>query len=109
MSITTIRVVGRANVFSAKGKVLKGMSIRLVRARRKPKLCRITISAKGVELSKTMRGIGPRTQKGFKGERLWGNTGKDIKGMGRDDFREARDYSNAVLGIGGLEEGSVIG
>jgi len=58
LSITTIRVVGRANMFSAKGKVLKGMSIRLVRVRRKPKLCRITISAKGVELrAKNAEGI----------------------------------------------------
>jgi hypothetical protein len=34
--------------------------------------------------------------------------GKDIKGMSRDDFRETRDHSNAVPGIGGLKEGSVV-
>ena len=28
--------------------------------------------------------------------------GKDIKGMGRDDVREVRDYSNAVPGIRSL-------
>ena len=28
--------------------------------------------------------------------------------MGRDNFREARDYSDAVSGIRGLKEGSVI-
>jgi hypothetical protein len=96
-------------MFMAKDNVLKGMSIHLMRERCEPKLCRITISVKGVELSKTMRGIGPRAHKGFKGERFGGDAGEDIKGMGRDNFREARDYSNAVPGIRGLKEGSIIG
>ena len=61
MSITTIRVVRRANGFTAEGRVLKGVSIGLVRARRKAKLSRISISTKGMELSKMVRGIGPRT------------------------------------------------
>jgi hypothetical protein len=29
--------------------------------------------------------------------------------VSRDDFREARDYSNAVPGIRGVKEGSVVG
>jgi hypothetical protein len=42
--VTTIRVVSRADTFMAKGKVLKGMSMGLMRARHEPKLCIIVIS-----------------------------------------------------------------
>jgi hypothetical protein len=52
--ITSIRIVGRTNMFTAKGNVLNGMSISLVTARHEPKLCKITISVKGMELSETM-------------------------------------------------------
>jgi hypothetical protein len=44
----------------------------------------------------------------FDREGFRGNMGKDIKRVSRDDFREARDYSNAVPGVGSFEEGSVI-
>ena len=89
--------------------MLEGVSICQVRARHKPKLCGITISAKGAKLGKAMRTIGPGTKKGFKREGIRGDTRKNIKRMGRDDFRETRDHSHAVPGIGGLKEGSVIG
>jgi hypothetical protein len=62
-----------------------------------------------MELGKVVRGIWPRAQKGCKGERFWSNTRKDIKGMGRDDIREARDHSDAVPGIRYFKEGSVVG
>ena len=44
MLVTTIRVVGRVNGFAAEGSMLKGVSISLVRARRRVKLCSIIIS-----------------------------------------------------------------
>jgi hypothetical protein len=107
--ITTIRVVHRANSFASKGNVLKGIGIGLVRARYRLELYKITISMKGMELSKAMRSVWPRMYKRVKRERLGGNTGEDIKRVSRNNVREARDYSDAVLGIGGLKEGSIIG
>jgi hypothetical protein len=100
--------VSRADTFKAKGSVLKGMSVSKVRVRHEPKLCGIAISAKGTEVEKAMGSVRRRTHQGSnrKGFRL--NVGKDIKGMGRDNVREARDHSNAVPGIRGLKEGSVI-
>jgi hypothetical protein len=109
LAITTIRVVSRADLFKAKGSMLKGMSVGKVRVRHELKLRWIAISMKRMELKKVMGSVRRRTNQGLnrKGFRL--KARKDIKGMGRDDVREARDHSNAVPGIGGLKEGSVIG
>jgi hypothetical protein len=60
LAVTTIRVVGRANTFTAEGAMLKGMSMSKMGARRKVKLHGIVIKAKGTELSKAMGGIGWR-------------------------------------------------
>jgi hypothetical protein len=49
-----------------------------------------------------MSSIWLRAHKGVKVNRPRGNARKDIKGMGRDNVREVRDYSNAVPGIGSL-------
>jgi hypothetical protein len=61
-----------------------------------------------MEWGKMVRGIRLRADKGTNGERNRFDAGKDVKGMGRDNVREARDYSNAVPSIRGLEEGSII-
>ena len=53
--------MSRADGFTAKGNVLKGMSIGLVRARCKAKLCRFSICMKELELSKIVGGIWPGT------------------------------------------------
>ena len=42
-------------------------------------------------------------------EGFWFNTGEDVEGMGRDNVREAGDYSNAVPSVRSLEEGIRIG
>jgi hypothetical protein len=92
-------------MFTAKGMMLKGMSVSEMRVRRKLKLGVIAVSAKGAELGKTMRGIRWGTQQGSKTERFWFDTGEDIKGVSGDDVREARDYSNAVPGVRRVKEG----
>jgi hypothetical protein len=89
--------------------MLKSMSVHLMRARHKLKLCINTISTEGMELSKTMRGIRRGMQERSEGKGFWFKTRKDVKGVGRDDIREVRDYSDGVPGIGGLKEGCVIG
>jgi hypothetical protein len=109
LAVITIRVVSRADTFMAEGNMLKGMSMSEVRARHEPKLCGITISAKGAKVGKVVRGIRWRTHQGTKGEGFGFKVAKDIKRVSRDDFRKARDYSNAVLSIRSLEEGSIIG
>ena len=76
------------------------MSMSKVPSGGKPKLCGVSISVSGAEVSKVMSSIGPMAHKGTKGNWFRGNTWKDIKGMSRDDVRELRDYGNAVPGIG---------
>jgi hypothetical protein len=71
-------------------------------SRSEPELCGISVGTSRTELSKAMRGIGPRTHKGVHRHRFRSNAGKDIKGMGRNDIGEVRDYSNAVPGIRSL-------
>jgi hypothetical protein len=44
----------------------------------------------------------------LEGEGFGGNMGEDVKRVSRDDAREARDYSNAVSGVGSLKERCVI-
>jgi hypothetical protein len=83
------------------------MGMSKVALRGKPELCRVSISAIGLELSKAVSSIWPAVHKGANGNGFRGNTGEDIKGMSRDDVREVRDYSNAVPGIRGLIGGSV--
>jgi hypothetical protein len=107
LAITTIRVMGRTDMFKAEGMMLKGMSIGEVRARCELKLCIVIISTKGMEQGKMVRGIRPQAHKGMNKKRIRLDAGKDIKGMGRDDVREAGDYSDAIPGIGGLKERSV--
>jgi hypothetical protein len=73
-----------------------------VALRGKPKLCRVSISILGTEVSKVVSSIWPAVHKGVKGNGFGGYTGKDIKGMYRNNLREVRDYGNAVPGIGSL-------
>jgi hypothetical protein len=61
MSVTTIRVACRANRFKAKGNMLQGMSMGLVRARHRAELFGVIISMKGMELGKAMRDMRPGT------------------------------------------------
>jgi len=70
--------------------------------RGEPKLCGITVSALGAELSKTVHSIWPGVHEGVKGNGFRGNTGEYEKGMSRNNIREVRDYSNAVPGIRGF-------
>jgi hypothetical protein len=70
--------------------------------RGKPKLCRVSISALRVELSKVVSSIRPGAHKGADSDGFRGNAGKDIKGMSGDNVREVRDHGNAVSGIGSL-------
>jgi hypothetical protein len=62
-----------------------------------------------MELGKAMSSVWPTAHKGVEGNRFGGNTGKDIKGMSRDNVREVRDYSNAVPGVRSLVGGCVNG
>jgi hypothetical protein len=73
-----------------------------VPSRGKPKLCEVSVSASRMELGKAVSRVRPAAHKGVDSNRFRGNTGKDIKGMGGDNVREVRDYSNAVPGIGSL-------
>ena len=47
------------------------------------------------------------THKGTHGNRFRSNMGENIKGVGRNDLREVRDYSNAVPGIRNIIGGRV--
>jgi hypothetical protein len=67
-----------------------------------PKLSRVAISVSGVKLSETVSSVGPGAHERVKGNGFRRNTWKDIKGMGWDDVREVRDYSNAVPHIRSL-------
>ena len=75
----------------------------------KAKLGIIAVNAKGSELGKAVRGIGRGAKQETKTEGFWFNTGEDVKGMGGDNVREARDYGNAVPSVRSLEEGIGIG
>ena len=85
------------------------MGVSKMAPRGKPKLCGITVSASGAELSKMVHSIWPGAHEGAKGNGFRGNTGEDVKGMSRNNVREVRDYSNAVPGIGSLVGGCVNG
>jgi hypothetical protein len=78
------------------------MGVSKVASRGEEEFCVVPVSAARPELSKAMGSIWPTAHKGANGNRFGGNAGKDIKGMGRDDVREVRDYSNAVPSIGSL-------
>jgi hypothetical protein len=67
-----------------------------------PKLSRVAISASGVELGETVSSVGPGAHERVKGNGFRGNAWKDIKGMGWDDIRKVRDYSNALPHIRSL-------
>ena len=82
--------------------MLHVVGISEVARRGKPKLCGVSISVLGMEVSKVVSSIWLAAHKGAKGNGFGGYMGKDIKGMCRNDLREVRDYSNAVPGIGSL-------
>jgi hypothetical protein len=85
------------------------MSVSKVPSRGKPKLCGVSISASGAEVSKAMSSIGPTAHKGAKGNWFRGNAWKDIQRMSQDDVREVGDYSNAVPGVRSLVSRGVNG
>ena len=85
------------------------MTVSEVGPRGDPEFSRVFVRTLGTELSKAVRGIGPRTHEGLHSYRLRSNTGKDVKGMGRENIREVRDYSNAVPHIRSLVGRSVSG
>jgi hypothetical protein len=76
-------------------------------SRSEPKLCGISISMSRVQLGEAMSSIQPGAHKRAKGTRFGGNMGKSIKRVSRNDVREVRDHSNAVLSIGSLIRGCV--
>jgi len=80
-----------------------------VALRSEEEFCVISISASRTELSKAVGSIWPTADERAKGNGFRGNTGKDIKGVGRDDVREVRDYGNAVPGVGSLIDRGVDG
>jgi len=78
------------------------MSVSEVATRGRPELRRVSISTSGAEVGKAVGSIWPVAHKGAKGNWFRGNARKNIKGMGGDNVREVRDYSNAVPGVGSL-------
>jgi hypothetical protein len=78
------------------------MGVSEMATRGKPQLCKVSVSAVGVELSKAVSSIWPSAHKGVKGNGFGGNAGEDVKGVSRNNVGEVRDYSNAVSGIGSL-------
>ena len=62
MGVTTIRVVRRANTFTAKGMVLESMSMGEMRAGRESELGIVGVSAIVVKRSEAVRSIRWRTQ-----------------------------------------------
>ena len=82
--------------------MLQGVSVSKMPSRGKPKLCGVSISALGAEVSKVMSSIGPTAHQGVQGNWFKGDAWKDVKGMSRDNVREVRDYSNAVPGVRSL-------
>jgi len=46
-----------ADTFVAKGGMLQGMGVSLIRTRCKPKLCGVSVSTIGAEVSEAVRGI----------------------------------------------------
>jgi hypothetical protein len=84
------------------GRVLQGMGVSKVSSRGGKEFCIIPVSMTRSEFSEAMGSIGPTAHEGTKGNGFGGNMGKDIKRMGRDDFREVRNHSNAVPSIRSL-------
>jgi hypothetical protein len=78
------------------------MGMSEVALRGKPKLCGVSISVLGAEVSKVVSSVRPAVHKGVKGNGFGDNAGKDTKGMCRNDVRKVRDYGNAVPGIESL-------
>ena len=78
------------------------MGVSKVALRGKPKLCEVSVSASRAELSKVVSSVQLGAHKRAEGNGFRGDTGKDIKGMSRDNVREVRVYGNAVPGIGSL-------
>ena len=78
------------------------MGVSKMALRGKPKLCRVSVSAVRVELSKAVGSVWPGAHKGVKGKGFRGNAGKDIEQVSGNYVREVRDYGNAVPGIGSL-------
>jgi hypothetical protein len=89
-------------MLSTEGRVFQGMGVSKMAPRGEEEFCVATVSALRMELSEAMGSIRPAAHEGAKSNGFGGNTGKDIKRMGRDNIREVRDYGNAVPGIGSL-------
>jgi len=89
--------------------VFQSMSMSKMPSGGRPELCGVSISASGVKVGKAVSSIWPATHKGAKGNGFGGNVREDIKGMSRNNVREARDHSNAVPGIRSLVGRSVNG
>jgi len=62
LGVTTIRVVRRANTFTAKGMVLESMSMGEMRAGRESELGIVGVSVIGAKQSEAVRSIRWRTQ-----------------------------------------------
>ena len=80
-----------------------------VSLRSDPQCHRISVSMSRMEFSKAMRGIGLGAHKGVHSHRFRSNVGENIKGMGGNNVREVRDYSNAVSGIRSIIERHING
>ena len=85
------------------------MSVSKVALRSEPEFCEVSISMSRAELGEAMGSIRPGMHKGMHCQGFRSDVGKDIKGMGGDDVREVRDYSNAVPGVRSLVGGRVNG
>ena len=76
--------------------MFQGVGVSEVASRGKLELCGVSVSSSRAEFSKAMSSVRPVAHKRVKSNGFGGNTGKDIKGMSRDNVGEVRDYSNAV-------------
>ena len=88
--------------------MFQGVGVSEVAARGEEELCVVSVSASRTELGKAMGGIWPTAHEGANGNRFGGKVGEDIKWMGQNNIREARDYGDAVPGIGCFEEEHII-
>ena len=82
--------------------MLQGVKMGKMAPRGEPKLCEVSVSTLGAELSKAMGSVQPTAHKGSKGNGFGGNAREDIKRMSGNNVREVRDHGNAVPGIGSL-------
>jgi hypothetical protein len=101
--------MGRANMLSTEGRVLKGMGVSKMPAWGEKELCIFTISPSRDKLGKAMSSIWPAAHEGVKSSRFRGNPREDVKRMSGNNVREVRDHGNAVPGIRSLVRRGVNG